>query len=189
MKKLAAIAIVAASFATLPVANAVMLEGDVNYTGDFTLAPGATGFNNSPVINILLAAVSSTTNGDFASVFGMNFPDLLDHATPIDIEPPTGAYSPLWSFDAGGGNMVSFYLESYNVTQRTGRFLDLNGTGYFLATGFDQTPGSWNLSAQLETGQVTATYSASSIVVPEPGSLALIGLGLLGLGFVGRRKA
>ena len=64
-----------------------------------------------------------------------------------------------------------------------------NGTGYFLATGFDQTPGSWNLSAQLETGQVTATYSASSIVVPEPGSLALIGLGLLGLGFVGRRKA
>ena len=73
-----------------------------------------------------------------------------------------------------------------NATQDFG-CLVLSGTGYFSITdlsgnnaGYTDTAGSWVYS------QSGASFSSQNATVPEPGTIALLGLGLLGIGFVSR---
>lgn len=67
--------------------------------------------------------------------------------------------------------------------------LTVTGPALLTLTGFDATPGQYILTTQGPTG-VEVTFSVTSVAsaVPEPASLAIIGVGLLGLGFVASRK-
>jgi hypothetical protein len=52
--------------------------------------------------------------------------------------------------------------------------------------GFSFRDGNLDLSGSSENGQASAEFDASFRVVPEPGSIGLLGLGLLGLGLTRR---
>ena len=58
------------------------------------------------------------------------------------------------------------------------------------AAGLNLVSARWYTNDRDSSGDIPAQFSLDNIVVrvPEPGTLALLGLGLLGMGIVRRRK-
>lgn len=92
--------------------------------------------------------------------------------------------NPLWSFSKNG-KTYSFELATLTISPNK---KNMFGTGTLKATGFDDTPGIWEYSSQIaHTFSAGAESLAPPVNVSEPATLALLGLGLAGIGF-SRRK-
>jgi len=165
-------------------------SGPMTGAGNYVvgLFVGAAGANYSS-----LNPVGTANNSGIAGRFSGGGSYVLP--APYDGSAPVAFQVRAWSVGLGANwSAVSSKLESYDGTGNAkANFAFAPGT-YFLgsssigsvlpATGIGVPPALFGTGA----GQVGGFNMNEVIPVPEPGTLALIGLGLTGLLFIRRRK-
>lgn len=174
MKMIVTAAVMAVSFN----ASAVFINGDITMSGDF-LPTGGTSLGDATGIDFIDDdfmvdgatedfATSGIMSGDVGTYFDFSF-DPLTPGTQV------------WAI--GGW---SFALDSISILLQTDFFIVLQGTGMMSGTGFDDTTGTWNLTGN--RAGALFNYSSGASAVAEPATLALVGLGFIGLAVARRRS-
>jgi hypothetical protein len=185
MKKLlvvCSLVVMLVGFTAFNVAALPLMQGGISFSGDYALDTGniltANAFTSFS--NVVVQSGSGTWSGVPA-----NTPAAF---VPFTFNPPTNAV-PLWWFFFGG---ITYQLNapagSMSFTREGGAIpaLDVEGAGSILASAnYDPTPGFYKITAN--QGATTFSFSASSVTTPEPGTLLLLGLGLVGLVGAGRK--
>ena len=149
---------------------------------------GNTIFDNT---NLNLATMFTAFNGvTVASVDGDYSP--ITPGTPatfslFTFRPPAASVIPLWTLDFDG-NTYSLDATSVGIAYSDPRNIVLEGSGVAHITGKDDTNGAWSISAN-NAGQTFSFSSSSSVSgVPEPGTMLLLGSGMVGMAPFIRRK-
>jgi hypothetical protein len=172
----------AVSFAAA--ADAAQITGDFSLSGGFT----PTGGTLATATGIAFTGTTSFqfANGDFAPFFGATAAMTNFTFNPLTPSPVTTLISA--TSVAPAGLNLNFQLESISITLQNATFLILEGLGTMSITGFDDTPGTWVFSGNVQGGSFSWSSSSMTMPVPEPATLGLLGAGLLGLGFAARRR-
>ena len=187
MKSLKILAVAAVMMFGIGTASAVPLSGTLDITGASTLLKddgfgGTVGAGAADAEGVDFgSAVVVVSTGDFAGFDGFLSPVTMN-ADPFFFAGPQATALPTLFFTTSGG--VTFTLNSVAISTQDATGFILTGSGVASAAGFDNTNVSWSFSSQ--TGGLSFS---SSIAASEPGTLALIGAGLLALGVARRRKA
>ncbi len=84
---------------------------------------------------------------------------------------------------AGVGGFFDLIFEDFALTSPEGTDYFVSPSPFYLRVNVDGDFDSFSV-----TGTQTVTGDLSAVFIPEPGTLALVGLALLGLGFGMRRK-
>ncbi|MGM0569259.1 PEP-CTERM sorting domain-containing protein [Marinobacter sp.] len=163
--------------------QAAPITGDVGFGGTYTPLDGEGGsevsLGDATYIDVEgnEAVVTSGGTGDLAAL--TEFDTIVDYQGFVVGDAPEGA---LWA-----GEGFSFELSDMNVVEQNDVVLGLSGEGIMSAEGFDDTPYLWSFSADA-AGDAEFAFSSTTTDVPEPGTLSLIGLGLVGLGAARRLR-
>lgn len=186
MKKalFASVAAIGLSLASLS-AQAVAINGGIAFGGD--ARPDTGDWDTATAVDFGASnpnAVVTLALGDYAVLPAFTTGALFSDFTFAPALNPNPIV--LWTITVGP-TTYDFVMTSVSVFEQGGNALVLRGMGLLRITGFDDTPGEWDFSAQ-QTGPNVFSFSASNAALPEPSTLALLGLGLLGISAARRRK-
>jgi hypothetical protein len=172
-------------------ASAAQIDGTINFGSTAPIKlnaatfPAATAVDFQSPAGVPNAVVIPGSTGDFSLLVGQTavFQDFTIGAS-VGSEWALSLI-PGFSFDLA----TSANLSANNI------FLNIVGTGVVHAPGFENTPGTFTLTASRSGGdsQVNFSFAASTTAVPrstpDGGATALLlGAGLLGMGAIARRK-
>ena len=162
----------------LPITGEIHFAGLWAPTGGSGIAT-ATGIDfSSGGFQIVLAATGDLSAPVATPVVFQNFTfDPFLSPSPV---------VPLWSFSIGAVN-YSFDLTAVAVAFQSGTQLVLSGKGVLHATGFKDTEADWDFTGN--QGGTLFSFSADNVAVPEPITVGLLGLGLIGLTAAGTKQA
>jgi hypothetical protein len=178
---LIAAAVTAVALAGSP-ASATAITGEIHFTGNWNPLPDGL-LGSATAIDFLPGIlVSSPSTGIYESIPGSTPATFQDFV----FAPLSGTIDPLWLV-VDGANTYSFALATINTTYQSDLSLILFGTGTLSATGYEDTPGTWQFTGQ---GVDNFSFSANSNAnpIPEPATMILLGSGLLGVAGLSRRR-
>lgn len=169
-------------------AHAAPISGTINFrengTALLTGGAGQNGYNTAVATGVNWA---NNVGNIQVTTFTGNITGLTAYTTTGTLADftfnPSTAINPLWTMGA-----YSFAATSFGITSQNASFLNVTGFGTMKNAGFEDTAGIFTYTANA-TGVDSFSWAASSSAVPLPGTVALLGLGLTGLGLARRIKS